>query len=437
MSRYKWIENLDTTMYTSVDIVEDQATGKQYVSKKVSKLAKPLRIHQFKVEVNILSTLCHPYIPELIDVYEDSESFTLIETYIPGKTLKKRISSRQAIECMDLLHAVHSIGYLYIDIKPSNFLVYKKHVYLIDFNACIEKDAKQAVLASKDFDFKQENPDIRALYTMMAGSRWKGLCYFICFHPRIKSMMQVKRRYKILRAIQRILVCVSVLILSVFFYMQTIFVYATPFEQYLQSPSIDSFTKAYMYTQSQKEGTVQETSQANLYDWIENEWIDPNLFIQKQSAQFLVNEAIQAQNPSLNQYIWKQIPNHTKHQLTPMSQILESCISDTTLNQASVDELLNIISKHPKKYTNEIILLLDTWMMKQYLVNANQAKRFASLQNSMIDDMSESYACEYLEYNLLLHSYKKDMMPIPTKMIQKFENHEKWNALYTFWRQIE
>ena len=44
-------------------------------------------IHQFRTEVDVLSSLHTPYIPELVDVQESESEMTLIETWIDGVQL--------------------------------------------------------------------------------------------------------------------------------------------------------------------------------------------------------------------------------------------------------------------------------------------------------------------------------------------------------------
>ncbi|AFY56257.1 serine/threonine protein kinase [Rivularia sp. PCC 7116] len=105
----------------------------------------------FEREADILKQLSHPKIPKYRDYFslEDKTNwFALVEEYIPGKSLKQLIESKQrftekelrkiAAEVLDILCYLHTLNpqVIHRDIKPSNLIIGEdEKVYLIDFGA--------------------------------------------------------------------------------------------------------------------------------------------------------------------------------------------------------------------------------------------------------------------------------------------------------------
>ena len=82
--RYLIQEQIQKSSWINVYVVEDQLTSKLYIAKEVLKEANPILIHQFHVEVDVLSQLEHKHFPSIIDVFETRNSMILIETYFKG-----------------------------------------------------------------------------------------------------------------------------------------------------------------------------------------------------------------------------------------------------------------------------------------------------------------------------------------------------------------
>lgn len=156
--RYQKLKRLKIDPNSCVDLVCDDYTGKQYISKKVFKDASPLVIHQFRTEVDVLSSLHTPYIPELVDVQESESEMTLIETWIDGVQLDQWVKmhcflklgfrKRWILAIYKCLEQVHQLDYVYVDLKPQNLLVGQGQIFLIDFNSCIHSDATHIASAS-------------------------------------------------------------------------------------------------------------------------------------------------------------------------------------------------------------------------------------------------------------------------------------------------
>lgn len=98
-------------------------------------------------EAHILSSLRHPNIVDVLEVFEENNTAYIVMKYIAGKSLKEILEEQgalpesQAIDIIrqisDALVTVHDKNILHLDIKPSNILIEKNtgKAYLIDFGA--------------------------------------------------------------------------------------------------------------------------------------------------------------------------------------------------------------------------------------------------------------------------------------------------------------
>lgn len=105
------------------------------------------QLRQLKYEIEILSTIDHPNIIKLYDVYEDNKYIHLVFEYCSGGDLFDEIASRghySENEAAGLIwkmllsiNHLHSVGICHRDIKPENFLfdskLSTKELKLIDF----------------------------------------------------------------------------------------------------------------------------------------------------------------------------------------------------------------------------------------------------------------------------------------------------------------
>jgi serine/threonine protein kinase len=113
----------------------------------------------FEREAQILKHLNHPRIPQYIDYFcvdDRSLWFGLVQEYIPGESLKEKLTSGKrftekqakkiAVEVLKILMYLHELnpGVLHRDIKPSNLILGEdKNIYLVDFGAVQDKAAKE------------------------------------------------------------------------------------------------------------------------------------------------------------------------------------------------------------------------------------------------------------------------------------------------------
>src|SRR4051812_5507353 len=94
-------------------------------------------------EVSSLKRITSPRIAEIIDADPHGEVPYVVTRYVPGLSLYHHVAEEGAITGVDLLHfadclaeallAVHSVGVLHRDVKPTNVLMEGRSPVLIDF----------------------------------------------------------------------------------------------------------------------------------------------------------------------------------------------------------------------------------------------------------------------------------------------------------------
>ena len=109
-------------------LLRDRHRDRQAVLKVIPAQA-PL-VEAFKLEAATLDRLRHPRIPRILDAFDRSGQFCLIQEYIPGASLhgsldllrrKQRIGSLLR-QMLDLLEVVHAAGLVHGDIHPANLI---------------------------------------------------------------------------------------------------------------------------------------------------------------------------------------------------------------------------------------------------------------------------------------------------------------------------
>lgn len=110
-------------------------TGKLLFDKFKEKLIK---------EAKILSEVHHPYIVNVLEVFEENNTAYIVMEYIAGSSLKDKLAKEGILPEAEVLRYIHQIGealqfvhqknILHLDIKPSNILIDKdNNARLIDF----------------------------------------------------------------------------------------------------------------------------------------------------------------------------------------------------------------------------------------------------------------------------------------------------------------
>lgn len=136
----------------------DGLSQKKVILKMVKPNVHQAWLNQFRLEVQVLKRLNHPRIPTLIESHDDWDGCWLVEDYLEGLTLhnwlktapKKSLKQTLFLELLELISCVHQAGFLYLDLKAENILVFQGHPYLIDFNACLPIGSIRPILINKD-----------------------------------------------------------------------------------------------------------------------------------------------------------------------------------------------------------------------------------------------------------------------------------------------
>lgn len=105
-----------------------------------------LEIEQFQREYDLLDSLDHPALPRALDFFEESGRVYLVEEFVPGESLEKRLADRQRMrpeqalritrDLLAVLGYLHERNVIYRDVKPSNILLTREGgLRLIDLGA--------------------------------------------------------------------------------------------------------------------------------------------------------------------------------------------------------------------------------------------------------------------------------------------------------------
>ncbi|MDO4466328.1 MAG: protein kinase family protein [Bacillota bacterium] len=454
MNRYVLKQHIQEHANVSVDLVEDQITGKTCIQKSVSKNASPLIIHQFHIEVDILSSLHHPLIPEIMNVYADSRNLFLIESYIPGKDFsyhKRHFSllfhlqkTKYMLEIIDILQHIHEIGYLYIDLKPRNLLLYKNRVYLIDFNACIPMHSTQAVFASKENIsaelYRQEKKDETTdmyFFGKLVQSFFPCSLFFFkrkCLKQdcskRFSTWKQMKKSFLFYIWSRRIF-CVFFIIISVFFAEETLFkTEVNNLQIYFKEPNVTTFFNAYQETLSQFQGTTIDKIQMNLYKWIHNDWIQEDLWDDVLVSKYLLIQSIQSKNPVLCHNV---IQNMKRTEDVERYLMLASYIEnpELVLKKESVDAFLQEMER------GDIKILIPILLGSQFEINKEQEE----ILNTLFQEEKEAFTCQeaciLLEYNLFLKSIQSKHSLDLELFDEVYGKEKEWSDLYEIYRRTK
>lgn len=102
-------------------------------------------------EVKVLKTVSHPSLPRIVDCFEENGYFCVIMDYIDGYNLKNMVEDYGGLKEKDAikigiklsmaLEYLHSKGFIYRDLKPSNVMITKEgYIRLVDFGLTSESD---------------------------------------------------------------------------------------------------------------------------------------------------------------------------------------------------------------------------------------------------------------------------------------------------------
>ena len=157
-----------SSVYLAVDnVLHKQWAIKEIVCENLDENKKALILQSLRAEVEVLNHCNHPYIPRIVDFFEENGRAYTVRDYIEGYDLKTLIENAGVINpiqacvlgiCLcDLLQYLHSLhpAIIYCDLKPSNIVIdFDSNVHLIDFGSALELKNKDGVLEQKS-RFKQ------------------------------------------------------------------------------------------------------------------------------------------------------------------------------------------------------------------------------------------------------------------------------------------
>lgn len=433
--RYLVQKQIQKSSWINVYVVEDQLTSKLYAAKEVLKEANPILIHQFHVEVDVLSQLEHKHLPSIIDVFETQTSMVLIETYFNGENLSQwllnhdktpqKLKKKWILDCIDMLEHIHKKGFLYIDLKPENLIIVDEEIYLIDFNACIENTTQQVVMASKinaapeflEAGYLDKTSDIYGMGGILLTLYPHGPCRKLakkCRNTlpskRICSMKHLKRSFLLCCRAKYIFSIIICILLSVFLSSLLLrYTLKTPLSKYLETKNSTDLISAYQFTFNQTEGNYQQKVQDTLYLWIDNSWISTAVLKDEKVARFLLKQAIQSQNISWCSYILNLLNDDVKNQLIDLVLLTNVYVEQTqNIQYEHIHTYLNNLKMKTLSKTQkmeDMFLILNVINECEIILHQQDLDILYELQSDFIYEQSKilrSLANAYLSYGLII-----------------------------------
>ncbi len=423
----------------NVYLVQSQILTCLYIAKCCSN--DETQKHLFKTELDILANIKSNYVPKIVDVFFDHNQEWLIETYIDGMNGKEWLKHHPSIflryKCvfsvLKIFDELHHLGYLYIDLKPENIIVFEKEFYLIDFNACIERGSKIAYRASKSncapellaLSKKNIEVDIYSIGSLIDSLfKHKKILVYMC-HLKKEKRIQTLKRFKqlfIVQIVLRVIVCISICYLSVLSLKNTMST-KTIFDEYYRNRNVYLFQKAF-------EISKKENHKDTLYQWIMKDWIVDEVYKNPQSASYLMDQAIETKNESIIRFIYEKSEDSLSLQKKKYLDMILNPDSNTiqTYIQCVIDSDLFLQEK-----INQLYESLNLALNEQILLEFMPIESFVKTIDLDTSVNIEYLGMAYLEYILLIKKEQGINYELPELFIQNIQN-EKWDALYALWR---
>lgn len=148
--KYRILNVIGTGGMSTVYLAKNVKLDTLWAIKKINKNSNS--VVDLMIEPNILKKLNHPALPRIFDIIEDESSIYIIEDYIEGIPLDKKLLRcgrlpeqtvvEWAIQICDVLMYLHNLKpnpIIYRDMKPSNIiLTNEEKIKLIDFGIARE-----------------------------------------------------------------------------------------------------------------------------------------------------------------------------------------------------------------------------------------------------------------------------------------------------------
>lgn len=143
--KYRLVRRLGRGGSSEVYLAEDVHLHKLWALKRVKKEQECLT-RQYLKEAELMKRWNHPFLPRIVDVYEEEAFICIVMDYVEGETLKSLLqkrgvfSERQVLSWAKQLTSVLSYLHgqnppvIYRDMKPENVMVTQEgFIKLIDF----------------------------------------------------------------------------------------------------------------------------------------------------------------------------------------------------------------------------------------------------------------------------------------------------------------
>ena len=137
-----------SNVYLAIDINTNMFWAIKEYDKTIGKNSE-LYYNLIVTEAKMVSRLCHPSIPRILDIMDTDKKLIIIMDYIEGKTIDRVIQQSNpfseeltinfAKQLIDIFCYIHSKSIIYRDLKPTNIILQQNYKIAL-LNFCIAKE---------------------------------------------------------------------------------------------------------------------------------------------------------------------------------------------------------------------------------------------------------------------------------------------------------
>ncbi len=458
--RYTVLRIFSKTSFSRVELVEDMMTARHCIIKWISKKAPNLYRHQFLLELDFLSQNQYPYFPSLYDVIEDSLETGIVITYFPGIRLDTWLTQEHSekekiqvfLQAIHHISQVHHQGYLYIDIKPQNFIMEGHTLYLIDFNALVPIGNTQVYFASKNNQAPElSNHEQKGIEIDIYGLG--VLCQDFHMSKRYHRLIQRCQEKKVKHRIHSTKQLIRGIFIQRFYPFFLLMIVCVPliicllgtqddpnpFTRYQNDPSPTTIVNAYQFTLQNIEGKKSQQRQMNLYQWIEKDWIEPKILVQPLVYEFFLQESILSENPIYVEYFLQYEKKVNTESILNTILLAHQLVDEgSPLQDAWIQTMIDSFLKSGMRSPNKIDQLdcfLVVLTKESRTLSIDQCEKLSQCFNMISkENFHHDLACHALEYALILFSQEQYTMTIPSSWQDQLKNDHDFQNLYDLYK---